>query len=97
MMAKARGNVPGSRNEKQVEFYGLSTCVWCKRTRQLLEDNDVAFDFVYVDLLGGDERRQAIERVRELNRAGSFPTVVVDGEKCVVGYKPEQIKEALGL
>jgi glutaredoxin-like protein NrdH len=96
-MAKARGSIAGSRNEKQVMFYGLSTCVWCKRTRQLLENNDVAFDFVYVDLLRGKEQREAIERVREWNRAGSFPTLVVDGKESVVGYKPDQIKEALGL
>jgi glutaredoxin len=96
-MAKARGSVAGSRNEKQVMFYGLSTCVWCKRTRKLLEDNDVAFDFIYVDLLRGKERAQAIEQVREWNQAGSFPTLVVDGEQSVVGYKPDQIKEALGL
>ncbi|MGD2142917.1 MAG: glutaredoxin family protein [Anaerolineae bacterium] len=96
-MAKARGGVAGSRNEKQVTFYGLSTCVWCKRTRQLLEDSDVAFDFVYVDLLRGRERKEAIEQVRKWNQAGSFPTLVVDGEQCVVGYKPDQIKEALGL
>lgn len=96
-MAEARGSVPGSLDDRQVVFYGLSTCVWCKRTRALLEDNDVAFDFIYVDLLGGDERREAIERVRQWNRAGSFPTVVVNDEQCVVGYKPEEIKEALGL
>jgi glutaredoxin len=96
-MAKARGSVTGSRNEKQVTFYGLSTCVWCKRTRQLLEDNDVAFDFIYVDLLRGTERKEAIEQVREWNRAGSFPTLVVDGKQSVVGFKPDQIKEALGL
>ena len=96
-MAEARGSVSGSLDDKQVVFYGLSTCVWCKRTRALLEDSDVAFDFIYVDLLQGDERREAIERVREWNQAGSFPTVVVNGQHCVVGYKPEEIKEALGL
>lgn len=96
-MAKARGSVAGSHNEKQVMFYGLSTCVWCKRTRRLLEDSDVAFDFVYVDLLRGRERAQAIEQVREWNQAGSFPTLVVDGEYSVVGFKPDRIKEALGL
>lgn len=96
-MAEARGSVPGSGDEHRVVFYGLSTCVWCKRTRQLLEDNDVAFDFVYVDLLRGDQRREAIEQVRQWNRAGSFPTVVVDDERCVVGFKADEIKEALGL
>jgi glutaredoxin len=78
-------------------FYGLSTCVWCKRTRQLLEDNDVAFDFIYVDLLRGKERAEAIEKVREWNRAGSFPTLIVDGEQSVVGFKPDKINEVLGL
>ncbi len=96
-MAKASGSVSGSHNETLVRFYGLSTCVWCKRTRQLLEDSDVAFDFVYVDLLKGEERKEAIEQVREWNRATSFPTVIVGDEQCVVGYKPDEIKEALGL
>ncbi|MGD8997778.1 MAG: glutaredoxin family protein [Anaerolineae bacterium] len=96
-MAKARGSVAGSHNEKHVMFYGLSTCVWCKRTRKLLEEGDVAFDFIYVDLLRGKERTEAIEQVREWNRAGSFPTLVVDGKRSVVGFKPDQIKEALGL
>ena len=96
-MAKASGSVSGSHNERAVTFYGLSTCVWCKRTRQFLEDNDVAFDFFYVDLLKGKEREEAITQVREWNRATSFPTVVVNDDRCIVGYKPDEIKEALEL
>jgi glutaredoxin len=96
-MAEARGSVSGSHNERSVKFYGLSTCVWCKRTRKLLEDNDVAFDFIYVDLLRGKEQQEAVDQVRQWNRAGSFPTLVVDEEQCVVGYKPDEIKEALEL
>ena len=96
-MVDARGSVSGSRNEWPVTFYGLSTCVWCKRTRKLLEENDVAFDFIYVDLLKGKEQQETIEQVRKWNRAGSFPTVVVGEEACIVGYKPDEIKEALGL
>jgi glutaredoxin len=96
-MAKARGSVSGKRNERSVKFYGLSTCVWCKRTRQLLEENDVAFDFIYVDLLRGDEQKETVDEVRQWNQAGSFPTVVVNQEECIVGYKPDEIKEALGL
>jgi glutaredoxin len=71
--------------------------VWCKRTRELLEKNDVAFDFIYVDLLKGSEQQEAVEQVREWNRAGSFPTLIFDDEQSLVGYKPDQIKEALGL
>ena len=54
-MPEKRGKVAGLHDRHNVMFYGLSTCVWCKRTRKLLEEHDVAFEFVYVDLLEGDE------------------------------------------
>ncbi len=96
-MPEARGSIPGTRSEHHTVFYGLSTCMWCKRTRQFLESQGVKFDLVYVDLLRGQEREEAVEQVRCWNSAISFPTVVMDDSRCVVGYKPEKLKEALGL
>jgi glutaredoxin len=80
-----------------VVFYGLSTCVWCRRTRQFLESNKVAFDFVYVDLLHGQEREDAIESVRKWNPKRSFPTIVIDGKRAVVGFKTDDLSKELGL
>jgi len=96
-MAEARGSIPGTHNKHHTVFYGLSTCIWCRRTRQFLEDQGAEFDFTYIDLLKGRERKEAVEQVRRWNSAASFPTVVVDDSRCVVGYKPEKLKEALGL
>ena len=93
----ARGSVTGLNNQHRVVFYGLSTCIWCRKTRQFLEDEGVAFDYTYVDLLHGQEREQVKEQVRRWNPNVSFPTVVVDDSQCVIGYRPERIKEALGL
>ena len=31
--------------------YALSTCVWCKLTKQFLNDNNVEYEYVDVDLL----------------------------------------------
>jgi glutaredoxin len=78
-------------------LYALSTCVWCKRTRQFLEDQDVEFDYIYVDLLQGEERREVAAQVRKWNPSASFPTVVIDDEKCIIGYNKDQIRELLGL
>ena len=94
---QARERVSGSRNEHRVLFYGLSTCIWCKRTRQFLEENDVAFEVIYVDLLEGAEREAAVEEVRRWNPAVSFPTLIIDNERCIIGYRPREMKEALGL
>ena len=91
---QARGSVDGRGGRPRVKFYGLSTCVWCRRTRQFLEDEGVPFDYVYVDLLDDDEQEQVMEEVRRWNPAESFPTLVLEG-RCIVGYRPEEIKEAL--
>jgi glutaredoxin-like protein NrdH len=96
-MSEAKGLVPGTKNEHSITFYGLSTCVWCKRTRKFLEDQEIQFEYIYIDKLKGQEREEAIEQVRCWNPAVSFPTVVIGGEQCVIGYKPDKIKEALDL
>ena len=96
-MPETKGTVHGPHDERHTVFYGLSTCVWCKRTRKFLEDQGVQFDYVYVDKLKGQERAEAVEQVRRWNSAVSFPTVVVGDATCVVGYKPNKLKEVLGL
>jgi glutaredoxin len=96
-MPDAKGSVHGSRNEHKVMLYAISTCGWCRRTRKFLEDRDVAFDFIYMDLVEGQERADALEEVRRWNPAKSFPTLVVDDAEAVVGYRTNEITEVLGL
>jgi glutaredoxin-like protein NrdH len=96
-MAEPRGSVSGPNDAHQVTFYGISTCIWCRKTRQFLEQQGVAFDFVYVDLVDGQERETVKEQVRQWNPSVSFPTIVIDNEQSVTGFKPERLKEALGL
>ena len=96
-MSDSRGSVEGIHTTHSVKLYALSTCIWCRKTRQMLEDEEVAFDFVYLDLVGADERDAAKEEVRKWNPRISFPTVVIDDATCIVGFKPEELKGALGL
>jgi len=96
-MPQATGSVPGTRNEHNVVLYALSTCIWCRRTRRFLERNGVAFDFIYVDLIQGQEREDALAEVRRWNPSASFPTLVVDDSQSVVGAQQEKIRQVLGL
>ena len=79
-----------------VKMYTLSTCSHCKSTKKFLGDCKVQYDFVDVDLLTGDERKAILEDVKKFNPKCTFPTIII-GEKVIVGYKEDQIKEALGL
>jgi glutaredoxin len=96
-MPEQRGHVDGEHIEHAVLLYALSTCIWCKKTRQLLEDEGIAFDFVYVDLVDPDERREIRARIRELSSSTSFPATIIDDKDCIVGFKPDKIKRRLGL
>ncbi len=96
-MAEPRGSVTGVHQDHQVKFYGLSTCIWCRKTRQFLEDEQVAFDFIYVDLLEGDERDAVKDEIRAWNPRVSFPTTVIDEAECVIGFKADELKRVLEL
>lgn len=84
-------------NNHDVVFYGLSTCIHCKHCREFLEKNNVPFDLNYVDLAEGKDREKLLEKVREYNPQLSFPTVVIDNDKVIVGFQPEALSEALEL
>jgi glutaredoxin-like protein NrdH len=82
--------------DNPVKLYSLSTCSHCKSTKKLLNDCTIVYDFVDVDLLEGEERKAILEDVKKFNPKCSFPTIII-GEKVIVGYKEDEIKEALGL
>jgi glutaredoxin-like protein NrdH len=84
------------KDKGKITLYALSTCIWCKKTKDLLLSLGVGFDYIYVDLLQGEDRSQAVNEVRHYNPSSSFPTLVI-GEKCIVGFREKEVKEALQL
>ncbi len=79
-----------------IMLYGLSTCGWCQRTKKLLDELGVEYDYVFVDELTGADRDKAVKEVSAWNPGVSFPTVVIDSSRGIVGYKEAEIREALG-
>jgi glutaredoxin len=80
----------------KVFLYALSTCGHCKNTKKLLDEHNVEYEYVYVDLLSKDEMGNILDEVRKVNPQTSFPTLLV-GDKVIVGYREPEILEALGL
>ena len=80
-----------------VKVYSLSTCSHCKAAKKLLSDNGIAYDFVDVDQLLGEERSMMIEEIKTYNPKCSFPTIVINNDQVVVGNKEDKIKEILNL
>jgi len=82
--------------EDQVMLYSLSTCSHCKATKTLLNECEVKYEFTDVDKTTGEERAAILEDIKKWNPDCSFPTIII-GDKVIVGFKKEEIKEALGL
>ncbi len=79
-----------------VKLYALSTCPYCKMTKQYLSENGVQYEATDVDLLQGEERQQTIDEVKRISGGTSFPVVEVDGQ-VVVGFNKPKLKELLHL
>jgi glutaredoxin len=75
----------------------LSTCIWCRKTKEFLESNNVQFEYVYVDLLESEEKDKVKETLKKWNPACSYPTLVLNNSSCVIGFDEEKIKLELLL
>jgi glutaredoxin-like protein NrdH len=85
------------RKVATIMLYALSTCGWCAKTKELLRSLGVEFDYAYVDLLDDKEQDEAMDQVEKWNPAGSFPTLVINNQKSIVGFREEEIRGALGV
>jgi glutaredoxin len=83
------------KNKGKIMLYALSTCGWCRKTKELLNELGVEYEYIYVDLLEDEDKDTAMDEVKKWNPRCSFPTLVID-DKCIVGFKEDEIREALG-
>lgn len=89
-------HVPGKK-VGHIMLYALSTCPWCQKTKRLLDELGVDYYYEDVDLLEGDERRDVMSDVERWNPGRSFPTMVVNDTRCIIGFKEDEIRSALKL
>jgi glutaredoxin-like protein NrdH len=83
------------RDKGNIKLFALSTCVWCKKTRKLLEDLGVDYYYTYLDLAAGDESKVLTNELSKWNPKISFPTLVINNDKCIIGFVEENILEEL--
>ncbi|MGB9915173.1 MAG: glutaredoxin family protein [Candidatus Bathyarchaeales archaeon] len=89
--------VPGKNNAHKVVVYALSTCVWCKMTKQFLRDSNVEFEYIDVDLCKEDEKAKIREELQNKSGGLSYPTTIIDDKIVIVGFRKDKLKEALGI
>ena len=78
---------------KEIMLFTLSTCIWCKKTKALLNDLGLEYSYVDVDLLFGRDQEEAYEVMHKFSNSTSFPTIIINnGEEIIIGFEEDKIK-----
>jgi len=89
--------VTGRNKAHRVLLYTISTCAWCKRTKKVLRDNGIEYEYIDVDLCDEADRK----KIRgDITRRGGnlvYPTIIIDDNILITGFLENQIKEALRI
>lgn len=81
---------------KKVVMYTLSTCPWCRKTKQFFKDRGILFEYVDYDLAEDEQQENIMMDMAKYSVNTSFPFVKI-GRNVVIGYDPERYAELLGL
>lgn len=79
--------------KKKIVLYALSTCQWCRKTKDLLGDLGLDYFFIDVDLADMKDKKEIVEEIKKYNSSVSFPTMVIDDEDSIIGFDEDKIKE----
>jgi glutaredoxin len=77
----------------KVLMYTLSTCPWCRKTKQYFRDRNIPFEYIDYDLVEEKEQEKILEEISKYG-GSAFPFVKMNGE-VVIGYNPQKYTELL--
>jgi glutaredoxin-like protein NrdH len=89
--------VVGKNGRHKVLLYTISTCAWCKMTKKYLKDNDIAYEYVDVDLTSGENHEKIRDDIVRRGGEPSYPTIIIDDKTLITGFRRDKINEALEI
>jgi glutaredoxin len=83
------------KNKGKIMLYALSTCAWCKKTKDLFDELGLEYQYIFVDQLDDDEMEEVVKELKKWNPRCSYPTIVINEKVTIVGFKEDEIREVL--
>ena len=78
-----------------IRVFALSTCVWCNKTMQFLDNNNVAYSYVYVDKLSDEDVELCLQEQLKYAEEESYPLVAIGEKDCIIGYDKSELKKLI--
>jgi len=90
--------VPGAVSKGKIQFFALSTCGFCRRGQDFLEEHGIAYEFIHLDRLSAEVKALTKEQFKTAFGATlSYPALVLEDGRHVVGYVKRAWEDLLGL
>lgn len=89
--------VENKTSNRDVKIFALSTCIWCKKTKQMMDEHDISYKYLEVDLLNETEKENAVNEMNKFVSNISFPLTVIDDVIVIKGFQEEELKRNLNV
>lgn len=90
--------VDGGRTGHKLRLYALSTCGFCKRAIDFLSENDLDFEYIYLDKIDVEKKRSMKAALKEkYKNLPVFPVLTIDEERAISGFREDEYRAALDL
>ena len=91
------GEHVNGKNVGKVVLYAISTCGWCEKTDSCSGPPESRLILSMLTCWKAPSRTMRWISSKRWNPHGSFPTLVINDRKSIVGFREKEIREALGL
>lgn len=87
-------DIEGDGKPEDLTLLSLSTCGFCSSARKYLDGRGLAFRFLELDNLPPEQKAEIKSEFRtRFGRRPSFPSLVINGERFLVGFIKEHWDE----
>jgi len=88
----------GTRGDRSITVYALSTCGYCKKALAFLDENGFSYRFIHVDLIPLETKNEIKATLKaRFNENVAFPFAVIDEKSHLVGFIRPDWEKTLGL
>lgn len=89
--------VPGKNNKHKVLMYAISTCGWCNRAKKFLNDNNIEYEYIDIDLCNQEDKNKIRQDIQSRGGHLAYPTIIIDNKTLLTGADPNKLKEMLEI
>jgi len=82
--------------KKLPTLYAISTCPRCIRVKKFMDEVNLEYNLVEIDLISREERMKIVDRLRKFHPIVSFP-VIENDDVIMVGTTIDEIKQVFGV